>query len=41
MMALGHIDEIFNNMEWAKTIAAQLGDQRARASVSTQTAVFL
>ena len=41
MMALGHIDEIFNNMECAETIAAQLGDQRARASVSTQTAVFL
>jgi class 3 adenylate cyclase/tetratricopeptide (TPR) repeat protein len=41
MMALGQIDEIFNNMECAETIAAQLNDQRARASVSTQTAVFL
>jgi tetratricopeptide (TPR) repeat protein len=41
MMALGHIDEIFKNMESAETIAAQLNDQRARASVSTQTAVFL
>src|SRR5258707_3852886 len=41
MMALGHIDEIFRNMERAETIAAQLNDQRARASVSTQTAVFL
>lgn len=41
MMALGHIDEIFNNMERAETIATQLNDQRARASVSTQTAVFL
>lgn len=41
MMALGHIDEIFNNMERAEAIAAQLNDQRARASVSTQTAVFL
>jgi class 3 adenylate cyclase/tetratricopeptide (TPR) repeat protein len=41
MMALGHIDEIFNNMERAQAIAAQLNDQRARASVSTQTAVFL
>lgn len=41
MMALGHIDEIFNNMECAEAIAAQLNDQRARASVSTQTAVFL
>jgi len=41
MMALGHIDEIFKNMERAETIAAQLNDQRARASVSTQTAVFL
>jgi tetratricopeptide (TPR) repeat protein len=41
MMALGHIDEIFNNMERAEAVAAQLNDQRARASVSTQTAVFL
>jgi len=41
MMALGHIDEIFSNMERAEAIAAQLSDQRARASVSTQTAVFL
>ena len=41
MMALGHIDEIFNNMECAEAIAAQLNDQRARAAVSTQTAVFL
>jgi class 3 adenylate cyclase/tetratricopeptide (TPR) repeat protein len=41
MMALGHIDEIFNNMECAEAIAARLNDQRARASVSTQTAVFL
>ncbi len=41
MMALGHIDEIFKNMECAEAIAAQLNDQRARASVSTQTAVFL
>jgi len=41
MMALGQIDEIFNNMERAEIIAAQLNDQRARASVSTQTAVFL
>ena len=40
MMALGHIDEIFTNMERAEAIAAQLNDQRARASVSTQTAVF-
>lgn len=41
MMALGQIDEIFNNMARAETIAAQLNDQRARASVLTQTAVFL
>ena len=41
MMALGHIDEIFNNMGLAEAIAAQLNDQPARASVSTQTAVFL
>ena len=41
MMALGHIDEIFNNMERAEAIAAKLNDQRARASVSTQTALFL
>ncbi|WP_371929923.1 adenylate/guanylate cyclase domain-containing protein [Bradyrhizobium sp. CCGUVB1N3] len=41
MMALGHIDEIFNNMERAEALAAQLNDQPARASVSTQTAVFL
>jgi class 3 adenylate cyclase/tetratricopeptide (TPR) repeat protein len=41
MMALGYIDEIFNNMERAEIIAAQLNDQRARASVLTQTAVFL
>jgi tetratricopeptide (TPR) repeat protein len=41
MMALGHIDEIFSNMERAEAIAALLNDQRARASVSTQTAVFL
>jgi class 3 adenylate cyclase/tetratricopeptide (TPR) repeat protein len=41
MMALGRIDEIFNNMERAEVVATQLNDQRARASVSTQTAVFL
>lgn len=41
MMALGHIDEIFKNMERAEAVAAQLNDQRALASVSTQTAVFL
>jgi class 3 adenylate cyclase/tetratricopeptide (TPR) repeat protein len=41
MMALGHIEEIFNNMERAEALATQLNDQRARASVSTQTAVFL
>src|SRR6266851_3082915 len=41
MMALGHIDEIFGNMERAEIIAAQLNDQPARASVSTQTALFL
>ena len=41
MMALGHIDEIFKNMERAETIAAQLNDQLARASVSNQTALFL
>ena len=41
MMALGHIDEIFKNMERAETISAQLNDQPARASVSNQTALFL
>ena len=41
MMALGQINEIFSNMERAEALAAQLNDQRARASVSTQTAVFL
>ena len=41
MMALGHIDEIFKNMERAEIIAAQLNDQPARASVSNQTALFL
>jgi tetratricopeptide (TPR) repeat protein len=41
MMPLGQIDEIFNNMERAETIAAQLNDQRARASVSTQTSLLL
>jgi len=41
MMALGQIDEIFNNMERAEIIATQLNDQRARAAVSTQTAVLL
>jgi class 3 adenylate cyclase/tetratricopeptide (TPR) repeat protein len=41
MLALGQIDEIFNNMGRAEAIAAQLNDQRARASVLTQTAVFL
>jgi class 3 adenylate cyclase/tetratricopeptide (TPR) repeat protein len=41
MMALGHIDEIFKNMESAEAIAAQLNDQPARASVSNQTALFL
>lgn len=41
MMALGQIDEIFRNMERAEAIAAQLNDQRARASILTQTAVFL
>jgi tetratricopeptide (TPR) repeat protein len=41
MMALGQIEEIFQNMERAESLAAELNDQRARASVSTQTAVFL
>jgi class 3 adenylate cyclase/tetratricopeptide (TPR) repeat protein len=41
MMALGHIDEIFTNMERAEAIAAQLNDQPARASVSNQIALFL
>lgn len=41
MLALGQIDDIFSNMERAETIAVQLNDQRARAAVSTQTAVFL
>ncbi|WP_454646993.1 adenylate/guanylate cyclase domain-containing protein [Bradyrhizobium liaoningense] len=41
MMALGQIDDIFSNMERAEAIAAQLNDQRARAAVSTETAVFL
>ena len=41
MMALGQIDEIFRNMERAELLAAELNDQRARASVSTQTAVLL
>lgn len=41
MLALGQIDDIFSNMERAEAIAAQLNDQRARAAVSTQTAVFL
>jgi class 3 adenylate cyclase/tetratricopeptide (TPR) repeat protein len=41
MMALGHIDEIFKNMERAEAIAAKLNDPRARASVSTQTALLL
>ncbi len=41
MMALGHIDEFYENMEHAENIAAQLNDQRALASVSTQTAIFL
>jgi tetratricopeptide (TPR) repeat protein len=41
MLALGQIDDIFSNMERAEAIAAQLNDQRARAAVSTETAVFL
>jgi class 3 adenylate cyclase/predicted ATPase len=41
MLALGQIDEIFSNMERAEAIAVQLNDQRARAAVSTETAVFL
>ncbi|TPQ31399.1 adenylate/guanylate cyclase domain-containing protein [Bradyrhizobium guangdongense] len=41
MMALGQIDEIFGNMERAEAIAVQLNDQRARAAVATETAVFL
>ena len=41
MMALGQIDEIFANMERAETIAVQLNDQRARAAVATETAVFM
>ncbi|MEY9450270.1 putative ATPase [Bradyrhizobium diazoefficiens] len=41
MMALGQIDDIFSNMERAEAIAVQLNDQRARAAVSTETAVFL
>uniref|UniRef100_Q07HN4 Adenylate/guanylate cyclase n=1 Tax=Rhodopseudomonas palustris (strain BisA53) TaxID=316055 RepID=Q07HN4_RHOP5 len=41
MMALGQIDEIFRNFERAETIAAELNDERAGASVSTQMTVFL
>ncbi len=41
MLALGQIDEIFSNMERAEAVAVQLNDQRARAAVSTETAVFL
>jgi class 3 adenylate cyclase/tetratricopeptide (TPR) repeat protein len=41
MLALGQIDEIFDNMKRAETIAVQLNDQRARAAVSTETAVLL
>jgi len=41
MLALGQIDDIFSNMERAEAIAVQLNDQRARAAVSTETAVFL
>lgn len=41
MMALGHIDDIFSNMESAEATATQLNDQRALASIATQTAVFM
>ncbi|MDM0022164.1 ATP-binding protein [Variovorax saccharolyticus] len=41
LMALGHIDAIFENLERADAIASELGDQRCRATVSLQMAVFL
>lgn len=41
LMALGHIDAIFANLERAEAIAGKLDDQRRRATVSLQTAVFL
>ena len=41
LMALGHIDAIFANLERAHVIAGELGDQRCRATVALQTSVFL
>jgi tetratricopeptide (TPR) repeat protein len=41
LMALGQIDAIFANLERAETLAAQLDDQRGRATVALQTSVFL
>ncbi len=41
LMPLGQIDAIVTNLERAEAIAEQLGDQRCRATVSLQTAVFL
>lgn len=41
LMALGHLDAIFANLERANTIAASLGDQRCRATVALQSSVFL
>ncbi|GAC1601669.1 MAG: adenylate/guanylate cyclase domain-containing protein [Ramlibacter sp.] len=41
LMALGHIDAIFANLERANVIAGRLDDQRCHATVSLQTSVFL
>ena len=41
LMALGHIDAIFANLERANVIAGKLDDQRCQATVSLQTSVFL
>ena len=41
LMALGHIDAIYANLERANVIAGKLDDQRYQATVSLQTSVFL
>lgn len=40
LMALGHIDAIFANLERAQAIASELGDVRCQATVALQTSLF-
>lgn len=41
LMALGQVDRMFANLERANAIAAQINDQRCRATVSLQISVLL